>query len=190
MGSRGTFPTSDRSPFRETALVVLGSAGTHVFSGLVFGVLRSTFPERTPDIGGFIRDPGAFFQAHYLSVSVWGLGSLVIACVLAAIVARWGPELSGPVNSRSAWYLAFEDKRARGRGVHVGCELKDGSYLAGPLRRFSTEPEETGDRELTLEAPITYVAHGGTQVDLKVNMAVVSAREIKFLTVSFVPLDR
>lgn len=179
------FPRRTRSPLRETASVVFTSAVTLIVASSVFGLVRVVTPKRTPDIGLLVRDSHAFAAGSYLSGLFWGLGVLAFACVLAALAARFSPEYPGKISSRSAWVLAFEETRAEGHSIYVGCELHDGTYVGGFLRRYSTEPQETVDRELTLEAPITYAPVDGNEVNLEVNMIVVSAREIKFFSVSF-----
>nr|WP_270890033.1 DUF6338 family protein [Streptomyces sp. DHE17-7] len=74
--------------------------------------------------------------------------------------------------------------------AYVGCELVDGSYLAGVLKHFAHQAEETGDRELALAPPLQYRPHAGAPARPLTGhqLVSVSARQIKFLTVTY--LDR
>jgi len=68
---------------RETSLVVVTSLATLAVSLSLFGVLRLVLPDRTPDVGRYIRDGSAHAQDHYLEAVVWSAGILGFACVLA-----------------------------------------------------------------------------------------------------------
>jgi hypothetical protein len=77
-------------------------------------------------------------------------------------------------------------KRYPTMACYVGCELKDGTYVAGQLYNFSPESDEIPDRELTMSAPITYRPSGSEESStLEVSAIIVSAREIKLLTVTY-----
>lgn len=181
------FPRRARSPFRETALLVLVSAVADGAALALFGIFRACFPHITPDVEQIVTRPQAFINAYYLSASCWAAGLAAFACGLAVLAARVLPELPGENTAWNAWNLAFwKDPRAQTNEIYVGCELTDGSYIAGYLRRHSTEPDETENRDLTLEAPITYIVDG-EQAELPVNNTIVSAKQIKFITVSYVP---
>jgi hypothetical protein len=89
-----------------------------------------------------------------------------------------------PITSTSAWWELFES--AGDDSVRLGCELTDGSYLEGDLVSYSTDVEESPNRELVLGPPIQYRAKGEADVvNLGVSAIVVSAGRLKMLTVQF-----
>jgi hypothetical protein len=91
--------------------------------------------------------------------------------------------LTPVITDVSAWYQMFEaepDKR-----VYVGCDLHSGVYVAGALAWYSTDTEETGDRDLVLGPPLTKVTDGEVHAVDEVQRIVVSAREIAALYVTY-----
>jgi len=105
------------------------------------------------------------------------------------VAGRRGSPRSSPTTSRSPRRGGTSSSSTR-TPPSIGCELNDGSYLGGELFTYNSDEDETGDRELALSSPITYRAAGDDPVDLEdVGAVSVSARQIKFLTVSYLPVD-
>jgi hypothetical protein len=178
--------------FGETVLLGLTSFLCDAAALFVFGVLRVTIPDHTPDVGRLVRDGRTYFDAHYASVAWWALGLLTLACAFGFVLGRWPPRFApifaDDITFTSAWWDLFE--QYPDSTVYVGCELNDGSYLGGELFTYNSDEDETGDRELALSSPITYRAAGDDPVELEdVGAVSVSARQIKFLTVSYLPVD-
>ena len=69
-----------------------------------------------------------------------------------------------------------------------GCELTDGTHIAGTLCTNSTSVEETADRDIALVAPITYRPDEATAEAVldDVGIVIVNAERIKFLTITYV----
>lgn len=186
-------PARSTSNFRETAAVAAASV---VFDGMVLGafaLLRVAAPDRTPDVGRLLREGGSYTEAHYRQLGAWTVALLLAACVLAAIAARYSPGWANrftDVTFYSAWWgFNRGPDRPSAHMVLVGCELEDGSYLSGELLTLSTEVEETADRDIVLRPPIRYQAAGADgDVELDVSGVVLSARRLKFLTYTYVPL--
>ena len=90
--------------------------------------------------------------------------------------------------SRSAWWKAFEP--ADEYRTHVGCELTDGTHIAGTLWTFSTSVDETADRDIGLVAPITYRPGDDAAESVLdgVGLVVVRAERIKYLTITYLEL--
>ncbi len=185
-------PRRRRSAFGETVLLGLTSFLCDAAALLVFAALRVTIPDHTPDVGRLVRDGRTYFDAHYASVAWWALGLLTLACAFGFVLGRWPPRFApifaDDITFTSAWWDLFE--QYPDSTVYVGCELNDGSYLGGELFTYNSDEDETGDRELALSSPITYRAAGDDPVELEdVGAVSVSARQIKFLTVSYLPVD-
>ena len=197
---------------RESALIVSASLATSGVVFIVFWVVRGAFPTRTPDVGQFVRDPQAYFLDHYIEVTLWAMGSLIGAvCVasLAAVPPRWavslvswinvwpGPQMQryienrlrrDPITPESGWGFAFHQHPDR--LVYVSLRLKDGSYLDGPLGMFSSQIEENDNRSIQIVRPVRI----RTSTDDKakawdVDAVIVSASEIKTLSVNYIPKD-
>ena len=182
-----------RSTFGETVLLGLTSFLCDVAALLVFAVLRAAAPDHTPDVGRLVRDGRTYFDAHYAYLGWWALGLLALACALGFMLGRWPPRFTpvfaDDITFTSAWWDLFE--QYPDSKVYVGCELEDGSYLGGELFTYNSDEDETENRELALLAPITYRPAGvDDEVELDdVGTISVSARQIKFLTVSYLPVD-
>jgi Family of unknown function (DUF6338) len=165
------------TPFRETAAVFAASVTFELIILTLFAVIRTLLPTLTPDVGALIRHGGAYLRGtaghagHYGQVAIWATGMLVVAVFLAYLAtlpdvrafaaARLGPY---PHHSTvSAWWLLFEAWQDN-RDIHVGCVLDDGSYVEGRLGSFSTESDDSADRDVILAEPITYRPPGRDRV--------------------------
>jgi hypothetical protein len=197
-------PARTVSTFRETVTLAAISLGCDATVGAAFGVLRILLPSRTPDIGALIRHPAEYTRVYYASLAWWGLGLLTAACLLGVALARtdigaktaeglgrvpglrWLTPPTNSVTFQSAWWRLFhqhEDSL-----VHVGCHLDDGSFVSGWLLSYAADYDETGDRELTLSAPVFFRPAGaadGANLD-GVGAVAISARRIIDLLVSYV----
>lgn len=188
-------PSRTLSAFRETAAVVVASLLFNALAILVFALVRLAAPDHSPDLGGLVRDTGGYFKANYQSVSTWAVALLAGAACLAALCGAkapsWAKRFKGEVAFRSAWWLLLHDEVPEGHTAIAGCELDDGSYLSGEVLSYSTEIEETENREIVLRPPVLYRPPGAQSADeavsLDVSAVTVSARRIKFLTITYIP---
>jgi hypothetical protein len=190
-------PQQTVSTMRETAQLVCVSLVADVVVLALFGVVRSVWPDHTPDVGRLVREPAEYLRAAYLSVTWWAVGLLAVAVFLAwstglgwtrrllSFLPGVGSAVSPHESATSAWWLLFQD--SPGRRVHVGCALDDGTYVSGWLASYNTSITETGDRDLTLAAPIRYRAKGAAEaVELADTSAlIVSARNVVMVFVSY-----
>ncbi|MGQ4401730.1 DUF6338 family protein [Streptomyces hayashii] len=156
-----------------------------------------------PDVQALLDLPGQYVTRHFTQMAVWSSTALLAAAGFAYVLGCrwWARYLPGAWSSRwqerarrlepqkSAWWLLFREHPDA--IVHLGCQLEDGSYLAGQLHSFSRAPVENSDRELTLRGDITYRAPGDTTAALlpRVNAVVISARQLVFVTVSYLPVE-
>jgi Family of unknown function (DUF6338) len=190
---------------RETARLVITGLTADAIALAMFAAFRRWQPEHTPDPRRLISTPGPYFRGEYGYLLLWAAGLLLLACLIATLLAairttRWMERLlsSGvlgwlfkqSVTTEPAWWQMFNSRIHPTKARYVGCELTDGAYLGGRLYSFSPDSAETADRELTLSAPITYRPVDGDDArDLEVSALIVSARQIKFLTVTYVDTD-
>lgn len=193
-------PAAIVTPLREIANILVVSATANVAVGGGVWLARAVWPASTPDIGALFRDGGSYIARDYQVLTLWSVGSLAAACALAAIVAdppRWVAEAGGRlfgvrkskpplIEQLSAWSRAFHAHPDR--VVYLQCQLKDGTEIAGPLYSFSPQIEETGDRELVVAGPVT-ASTAAESLQLDVGAVIVSAREISYLAVSYLPSD-
>lgn len=199
--ARVTRPVSKPSALREAARLGLLSVASDLGAIALFGVARGVFPNHTPDVGGLIRDPSRYFRSHYAYLVLWGTALLVVACILALLgavalssaagqkILSWrGLALLVPPSvdyaREPAWWQLFTNRPER---IHVGCQLDDGTYVAGFLSTFSAESDETPDRELVLAGDLKIRVVGGALEDYPASALVVSARRLQYLAVTYVP---
>lgn len=156
-------PVRDLSPLRELTSIAAVGALCDFVSLCLFGLLRAWFPPDTPDVGKIVRIGGAYFKLHVVSEAWWIVGLFAFSCLLAFLLGKYRPLIAGAVASgritfNSAWWELFHlnpDSR-----IYVSCELRDGSNIAGYLLRYSTETDESPDRDLALAEPISYRSVG------------------------------
>lgn len=88
--------------------------------------------------------------------------------------------------AESAWssaFLAYPD-----RVPCLGVTLQDDTYLFGRLLSWNPEIEETADRSLVLAGPVVIRPPGGSgTAPLDADTVVVSATQIRLVTVSYLP---
>lgn len=121
------------------------------------------------------------------------MGVLAASCLLAlglasATSAKWVPRnlrgfLRPQIKEVSAWYEMFEPENKD--RVYVGCDLRDGSYIAGVVAWFSTDTDDIADRDVVLGSPLTRRLNGKTSDLDGVHRVIVSAREIAAMYVTY-----
>ena len=222
-------PSSERRSGAENSLTLLvGTAATFV-SLWVFAAVRWLLPDHTPDIGRLLSEPADYIKDHLPYLAVWSAGTYAAALALAFGSGLVMPNRRSGIRDVSSWWLIFGDddqpklqwRLSKRRSdveaevpslahKYVGCELIDGSYLSGYIYAYSTEVEETPDRDIVLVASITYLpaepsvsdapvsTNSGVEVSgeksstanpaelTDVGLAVVNASQIKFMTVTTV----
>lgn len=184
-------PNRDLSPLRELTLIVGVGAICDFLVLIIFGLFRTFFPRRTPNVGAMVHYGSSYIKAHYISIGWWTGALLAVSCGFAYAFGRFRPTIAGHIVAgrirfTSAWWELFN--LYPDCTIYVGCELQDGSHIAGFLIRYSTEVEETADRELVLSAPISYrpIDEEHASILEDVSAVTVSAGQLKFLTVTYI----
>jgi hypothetical protein len=192
-------PQREISAFRETAALVLVGVACNLVVAIGFTLLRWVLPGHTPDVGSFVRNPAQYFKANFSYAVYWSLALVGLACVVAIWFGTrqglllpglhlrrpyltWRQVPLGMIRFESTWYHFFHyDQKSF---IYCGCHLEDGSWVGGFLKWYSTEVEETGDRELALTYP-RYRAPGSKKIADLTGMVIVSARRLTMLEVSY-----
>ena len=186
-GRERKYPASRQSSFRESVNI---AAASIILNALVLGcfaLLRTWLPHITPNVGKLLSEPHTYFLANYRFCIEWVVGVFSAACVIGFACGIWLKPGSGTLDS-SAWWEMFQ--QLPNSRKFVGCQLTDGSYLSGELFSYSTDCDESGDRELVLANPL-YLAAGsaGEMEPLGSDLTSVSAKRIQFVSTNFVPGD-
>jgi hypothetical protein len=183
-------PNRELSSLRELATIVGVGALCDFIVLVLFGLCRAILPRHTPNVGAIVNSGMPYVRLHYTNIGWWSAGLLAVSCGLAYGLGRYKPEIAGRIAAgkirfTSAWWELFN--MYPDSLVYVGCELQDGSYIAGFLLRYSTEVEETPNRELALSAPISYRPTEETHLSVleDVGAVSISAGQVKFLTVTY-----
>jgi hypothetical protein len=184
-------PQGTRSALLEITSVVSISLVTNGLTLAAFGILRAGAPAHTPDVGQILRQDSQYVVENLAYVLVWASAILGGSCFLALVAARWG-RLRSVMNNllqpviveSSAWCETFAAES--GSYVHTGLELSDGGYISGRLVWFSTDLEETGDRDLVLAPPLTIRTADDTVASLAMQRVIVSARDIRRIDVTYI----
>ena len=190
---RARVPQRAASTLVETANLVTVSTLTNGVALVLFAIVRACLPAHTPDVGRVVGEGVAYDADRVAYLALWGASLLVLSSALAFVLGA-RPTWLEPFSARfaptivdaSAWYQVFDsvpDKR-----TYVGCDMRDGSYVGGFLDWYSTELEETADRDIVIAEPIAYRPPEGDD-DREIDgfsRLVVSARDIVRLYVSFI----
>jgi hypothetical protein len=208
---------SNETAFEQTVGIVTVSLVTNLVVGLVFASLRtiSAVEGHTPDVQALFKDFDAYVfngdpnrTAYVLAWLVGYVAACSLLAVLLAQTARVRPRsnreqvtrkqtlfhkismaITGPITADSAWYRVLERYVDSDERVWVGCSLSDGSYVSGVLDYFSTDADETGDRDLLIRWPRYRTSAGEPGGASDIDWTVVSARTLVRLDISYVPDD-
>ncbi|MEU4128178.1 DUF6338 family protein [Streptomyces wuyuanensis] len=194
------------SPFRETGAVIFGSIVSELVVLTMFAIVRSRWPQATPDVGKLIREGSTYAKAHYAPLAVWALVLLLLASILAGLAAsvptlasriqrpqwvaqraaRWGNRWNHP-STVSAWWRMFKEWHPDAE-IYVVCTLNDGSLIEGSPISFSISADDSPDRDLILAEP-RYRPPGatGNAQPYDAGAVCVSARNIVAMFVSHFP---
>ena len=131
LGHESRQPTHEYAGFRETVSLVF--AGIIAISVSLFGfsVVRWIAPGHTPDVGQLLREPGPYIRDQLPYLASWTVAVAALATGLAYFSGKYLPRASGALAYESAWWRVF--KKADNYKTHVGCELIDGTDVAGTL---------------------------------------------------------
>jgi hypothetical protein len=185
-GRERKYPASRQSSFRESVNIAAASIILNAVAIGLFALLRILFPNVTPNIGALLSEPHKYFLANYRFCIEWAVGVFAVACGFGFSGGIWLKPGSGSLDS-SAWWEMFEYSPNAKR--FVGCQLTDGSYISGELFSYSTECEESDNRELVLLNPLFLAADSTGELEtLGSDLTSVSAKRILFVSTNFVPI--
>ncbi len=186
----------------ETMQVIVAAFAFTAVALAIFGVLRqvSWIGGHSPDPRALILEPRHYLLAddtRLLWVLAW-VGLIALAAGLLAWLAAhrlWLPDgvlkwAAPVVIDASAWHRVFHDQVPENASVYVLCELEDGHHVGGELSWYSTETEESADRDIVLAPPLFRIPVSSSETDYgyldQVQRLVVSARQIRTLHVIYV----
>jgi Family of unknown function (DUF6338) len=151
------------------------------------------------DVVALTTRPAQYLRAQHQAAAA-SLGGIVLvsACLIGwlagsgvwahALPSRWRSALLRRRARRddlSSWWSLFHGRDEQ--EIYVGCLLGNGDYVAGSLLSFSRRAKEDGDRDLVLSGEIEYRPGDGGQTGIlpDVGVAVVSARNVSLLTITY-----
>jgi hypothetical protein len=193
---RSRVPQRSLSPLVETATMVTVSTATNLVTLGVFAILRTFASDHTPDVRRAFIERWDYNGPRLGYIAGWSVGLLALSCVLAVVLGvrprwmgRFSERFTPAIVDVSAWYHVFEEG-PKDNYVHVGCDLRDGSWVSGLLDWYSTDIDETGDRDFVLAEPILFRPPDDT-TDRELHgfsRLVLSARDVMRMYVTY--LDR
>lgn len=190
-------PRRTLSPLGEAAALVTASAICYAVALALFSLIRVAAADHSPDVRRLLLEGEKYAAPRLGYLASWATALVLIATMMAYLLgARIGPvgrffrAFTPVIADASAWYHTFET----GPGdsyVHVGCDMRDGAYVAGRLEWYSTEVDEKADRDLALAEPITFRPAGDTEDrELHISRIIISGREVSRMLVSYVAVPR
>ena len=90
------------------------------------------------------------------------------------------------LSDESVWHRFFFTEQPEKTYIYLECYLTDGSHTAGTLVWYNTDLQDHPDRELVLKDPITTVGPSGEPSGRSDTLAILSAREICQIIVTYV----
>lgn len=151
----------------------------------------------TPDIALLIRDPHSYIlldNSRLVYLVAWAALLILLSSALSAAFAyRLGfldylsRRFAPAVTDVSGWYRVFDTEAPENSTVYVMCELVDGSYAAGDLAWYNTDPEDSPDRDLILAPPLTLLNPQGEDLGIPVERVILSARDMRQIYVVYAP---
>jgi hypothetical protein len=190
-------PNDERklSPLAETISIATVSLFTGLIALALFALARIFLPHHSPEIRRLFGEGGDYAYPRLGYLGLWAFAAFAVSCTAAFVIGvqpRWLRRLSRftpLVVETSLWYQVLDNDVPEDTRPYVGCDLRDGGYVAGFVDWFNVDSAETGDRDLVLSGPIIYKQstsdNESKQLD-DVARVVVSARDIVRMFVSYV----
>jgi uncharacterized protein DUF6338 len=176
------------SPFRETIAIAFSSVVADSIAVAVFYLIRRSFPQITPDVDALMNTSTEYFKKNYWDILGWA--AILLTVATAGAFSAASPSLTDRFLSPflSAWGVMFGKHADKSIKVYVGCNMADGSYVAGYLHSHSRLSDDSPDRDLSLTGDIVYRAPENEDFVTLTNVGgvVLSARNILMLTISYV----
>lgn len=190
---RSRAPQRTLSPLVETAALVTASTVCYSVVLAIFAAIRILIPDHSPDVRRLFLERVKYSAPRLGYLVGWGLAAVGIATLLAYLLgARIGPigkvfrRFTPVIADVSAWYHVFESGPDDSY-VYLGCDMRDGTYVAGRLAWYSTEVDEKADRDIALAEPITFRAAGEDEDRaLDVPRMIISGRDVTRMLVSYI----
>jgi hypothetical protein len=199
---RRLVPRSADTALMETTSIVSISLVANVGVIVALTAARGLLPDHTPEFPRAVDYGSGYWIENLGYMLAWSGGALALSCLLAVGFARCEPVRRAARSRAARWLSRWRPTRLvigsfapatiietsswnetfavnDYHYVYLGVQLRDGSYLSGRLVWFSTEIEETADRDLVLGAPLSLRYEGADEpVALPGERTVVSAREV------------
>lgn len=201
-------PSRKFSAFRETMRVIVASTFAYGAAGalVLLGTLVLSIWVHTAwlEALGALQAPYRYQDAHPLRFLVGGVSIVALATLLSALcggllpgklldaLADRGPAFTKRIFSSlrdsitpiaSSWWGVLEAHPDKVTVVAI--TLNDDSTLVGNLFSYSMDADESQDRDIVLQSPLFLLKPGEPGLVLPDPIAIVSAREIKYLTVNY-----
>jgi hypothetical protein len=152
-----------------------------------FSIVRTLFPNVTPNVGALLSEPHKYFLANYRPCAAWAFAVFISACGIGFGGGSWIKPGGGSLDT-SAWWEMFEVESQKRK--FVSCQLLDGSFISGELYSFSTDCDETENRELVLLDPLFLAAGAeGDPESMHSDLTSISSRRILYMSVNLVASD-
>ena len=176
----------------ETAALTTISLITDLLAIGIFSIVRAVDPRHTPDVALLLKDGWSYATPRLGYLILWGAGIIAISCTIAIVWAvKPGPLAKLPffptLIETSAWVQKFESIPV-GSSVYLGCQMRNGDYIAGFLDWYNTNVDEVPDRDLVLAAPLMSIKDG-KQVRVDWKRVILSAHDIERIYVDYVDAD-
>jgi len=201
-------PSRKFSGFRETLRIIVASA--FAYGALAVGVTVGAF--LSADIRqvavALVIDSTEFQKQHALKFAIIVVGAVLVATLVCAFVggtsalklveqlAKRSERLAKKIETwksdhapiSSAWWTAFELQPLAAKRISI--TLSEGTVLSGLLYSYSQDADDHPDRDVVLQAPL-FIQNPEAESfkPLPGASLIVSAREIRFLTVVYETRD-
>jgi hypothetical protein len=172
------------SQLRELVQVILASILSGVLAIAVYIPFRINFAGVTPSFQLWASEGNKYWIGHFESIVVLCALYFLISCSFGMVLAEahgralrgdrgfgWFTQVSrwvlpNPIRQTSGWSVIADlyESEDNPPYVYVGCQMKDGSYVSGPLWTLSHRAEEDQNRDLVISAPILFRAAGGDEI--------------------------
>lgn len=178
-------PARRLTVLQETGAVVVVSVICNLITLGLAAAASVIAPLLRIDIGHLITDPDGYLKSGYPAVAAWFIVSLATACALAAIAGFLARKKPVHPSHASSWWTLF-DTWHPDTVRYIQCELDNGTSVAGVLGDWNTMPDDSPDRDLILNAPITFrPAPDAEYQHHPVSSVCVSARRIVAMFVNY-----
>ena len=199
LARRRRVPTERLSTLVGASNILFVAIVSNSFTVALYGIsqLSTWIRNHSPNIAQLLRSPEEYVLSsndRLYYILGWMTVLLAISCCFALLLAflsfRKPLGLWSVVSPSSAWHYCFSEAAPESYDVFIECILEDGVTIRGMGFAYNPDLNDSLDRDLILQSPLTIqLPDDGLETHYDNRLVIVSAHRVMRLAVEYVQSD-